>query len=152
MILGTSAMGLVSPTIPFFLKAAVSAQQVLNVIGKKENKENSAALTPTSENDIFIGNLTLKEVSFCYPSRPTVTVLDFLNLEIPANKTTAVVGPSGSGKSTIIGLIERWYSPSRGSIKLDDLDLEDIKLANLRAQIGLVQQVCLTNPVDISVF
>ena len=136
-------MGLVSPTIPFFLKAAASTQQVLNVIEKKDQEEDSAALTTTLEKETFIGNITLKDVAFYYPSRPTITVLDSLNLEIPANKTTAVVGPSGSGKSTIISLIERWYSPSRGSIKLDGLDIGNISLSKLRGQISLVQQVRL---------
>ncbi|RSL61962.1 hypothetical protein CEP54_006005 [Fusarium duplospermum] len=49
-------------------------------------------------------------VTFAYPSRPNVKVLDELDLRIEAGKITAIVGPSGSGKSTIVGLIERWYS------------------------------------------
>ncbi|KAF5019025.1 hypothetical protein F66182_8975 [Fusarium sp. NRRL 66182] len=55
-------------------------------------------------------DIVLENVSFAYPSRPHVQVLDDLDLRIEAGKVTAVVGPSGSGKSTIVGLIQRWYT------------------------------------------
>lgn len=51
----------------------------------------------------------LENVTFAYPSRPHVKILDELDLRIKAGKITAIVGLSGSGKSTIVGLIERWY-------------------------------------------
>lgn len=60
-------------------------------------------MTPTE--DIVFDNVT-----FAYPSRPHVKILDELDLRIEAGKITAIVGPSGSGKSTIVGLIQRWYS------------------------------------------
>lgn len=55
-------------------------------------------------------------------------VLRGLDLEVPADKTTALVGASGSGKSTIFGLLERWYSPTEGSITLDGLPIEGLNL------------------------
>lgn len=55
------------------------------------------------------GDIVLWNVNFTYPTRPTLKVLDNLNLIIPAGKVTAIVGPSGSGKSTIVALIQRWY-------------------------------------------
>ncbi|EEU41291.1 uncharacterized protein NECHADRAFT_95357 [Fusarium vanettenii 77-13-4] len=55
-------------------------------------------------------DIVFKGVTFAYPSRPHVKVLDNLDLTIQAGKNTAIVGPSGSGKSTIVGLIERWYA------------------------------------------
>lgn len=55
------------------------------------------------------GDIVLWNVNFTYPTRPTLKVLDNLNLIIPAGKVTAIVGPSGSGKSTIVALLQRWY-------------------------------------------
>ncbi|OLN86256.1 Multidrug resistance protein pgp-1 [Colletotrichum chlorophyti] len=54
-------------------------------------------------------DVVFKDVTFAYPSRPHVKILDGLDLTIEAGKNTAIVGPSGSGKSTIVGLVERWY-------------------------------------------
>lgn len=59
----------------------------------------------TATDDIVLSNVT-----FAYPSRPHVKILDDLDLRIEAGKITAIVGPSGSGKSTVVGLIERWYT------------------------------------------
>ncbi|KAF5022641.1 hypothetical protein F66182_5317 [Fusarium sp. NRRL 66182] len=60
--------------------------------------------------DFTSGDITLDNVTFEYPSRPGVRVLDGLNMCIRSGQNTALVGPSGSGKSTIVGLLERWYS------------------------------------------
>lgn len=54
-------------------------------------------------------DITFQDVSFAYPTRRKVQVLDKVNLTFESSKTTAIVGPSGSGKSTIVGLLERWY-------------------------------------------
>jgi hypothetical protein len=144
-MLGSSAMGIVSPTIPFFLKAAASAQHVLKVLDEHEEPGDTSDETAVINLGNIKGDLMLKEVSFCYPARPTTTVLDCLTLSIPANKTTAVVGPSGSGKSTIIGLIERWYNPAEGSMFLDGVDFKLLDTKAMRDQIGVVQQVSLSH-------
>ncbi|EEQ35850.1 multidrug resistance protein [Microsporum canis CBS 113480] len=58
------------------------------------------------------GELVFKDVTFAYPTRPGVTILDRLSLVFPTGKVTALVGPSGCGKSTIVALLERWYQLS----------------------------------------
>jgi len=55
-------------------------------------------------------DIVFKGVTFAYPGRPHVKVIDNLDLTIETGKVTAIVGPSGSGKSTIVGLVERWYT------------------------------------------
>lgn len=95
------------------------------------------------------GDIVFDKVAFAYPSRPTVQVLQGVNLIIPANKTTAIVGTSGSGKSTIVGLLERWISPLSGTITLDGRRIEDINIQWLRTNIRLVQQVLLFIPCFI---
>lgn len=67
------------------------------------------------------GELTFKNVTFSYPTRPGVRILDNLSLVFPTGKVTALVGPSGCGKSTIIALLERWYQLS------DQLDRSNLK-------------------------
>jgi ATP-binding cassette subfamily B (MDR/TAP) protein 1 len=66
--------------------------------------------------------------------------MEDVSLTIPAGKTTALVGASGSGKSTIVGLVERFYSPVKGTVYLDDVDISTLNLRWLRRQIALVSQ------------
>lgn len=63
-----------------------------------------------------------------------------INITFTAGETAALVGASGSGKSTIISLIERFYDPLSGSVKLDGVDIRDLNIRWLRSQIGLVSQ------------
>jgi len=86
------------------------------------------------------GEITLEHVDFSYPSRPTVPIVKDLNLAFRAGKNAALVGASGSGKSTIINLVERFYDPIQGAVKLDGVDLKDLNVKWLRSQIGLVSQ------------
>jgi ATP-binding cassette subfamily B protein/subfamily B ATP-binding cassette protein MsbA len=82
--------------------------------------------------------LSLKDVSFHYhPSQP---VLSNVSLEIPFGKTVALLGSNGSGKSTLIQLLCRYYDPVCGSIQLDDIDLKELALTDIRQRITLVSQ------------
>ncbi|GJC92408.1 ABC transporter transmembrane region [Colletotrichum higginsianum] len=87
-------------------KAMVAACEFLTVIDAPRPRTGELKDTQVSANQ----NIEFKGVTFAYPSRPHVKVLDGLDLTIEAGKVTAIVGPSGSGKSTIVGLIERWYT------------------------------------------
>ncbi|CAI9093062.1 OLC1v1028468C1 [Oldenlandia corymbosa var. corymbosa] len=86
------------------------------------------------------GQIELKHVAFSYPSRPEQIIFQDLSLKIEPGKKVALVGQSGSGKSTIIGLIERFYDPIKGSIVIDDHDIRSYNLRSLRSHIGLVSQ------------
>ena len=90
--------------------------------------------------DMVIGEITLENVKFNYPSRPDVPIVKGINITFTAGKTAALVGASGCGKSTIISLIERFYDPLSGSVKLDGVDIRDLNIKWLRSQIGLVCQ------------
>ncbi|KAL9950027.1 hypothetical protein D7B24_001160 [Verticillium nonalfalfae] len=87
-----------------------------------------------------VGLVEIENVTFAYPTRPSTTVLDNFTLRVPAGKVTALVGQSGSGKSTIVGLLERWYNPKSGTIKLDGRPIETLNLNWLRKNVRLVQQ------------
>ncbi|KAL5538666.1 hypothetical protein UlMin_044328 [Ulmus minor] len=86
------------------------------------------------------GRVEFKNVYFSYPTRPDQMILKGLNLRIEAGRTIALVGQSGSGKSTIIGLIERFYDPLRGSVHIDEQDVTNFNLRVLRSHIALVSQ------------
>ncbi|MGD0383486.1 MAG: ABC transporter ATP-binding protein [Thermoguttaceae bacterium] len=77
-------------------------------------------------------------VSFAY--KPGKNVLQDVNLRIGFGETIAIVGPNGSGKSTLAHLIPRFADPSSGEIRLDGVRLTDMRLRDLRSQIGLVTQ------------
>jgi ATP-binding cassette subfamily B (MDR/TAP) protein 1 len=86
------------------------------------------------------GTIEFRNVSFAYPSRPEITVLEQYDLVIPANKHTALIGLSGSGKSTIAGLATRLYDPNVGQILFDGHDIRELNVFDLRSSISLVQQ------------
>lgn len=84
------------------------------------------------------GDIEYKQVSFWYEeSKP---VLDRVDLSIKAGETVAFVGPSGAGKSTLCNLLPRFYEIKGGHITIDGIDIQDMTLASLRNQIGVVQQ------------
>ena len=87
-------------------KATVAACQFFTVIDAPVPDKGHL----TEPDVIATKDIVLDKVTFAYPSRPHVKILDELDLRIEAGKITAIVGPSGSGKSTIVGLIERWYN------------------------------------------
>jgi ATP-binding cassette subfamily B protein/subfamily B ATP-binding cassette protein MsbA len=82
--------------------------------------------------------LVFERVSFHYQRQ--IPVLRDISLEIEYGETLAIVGPNGCGKTTAINLIPRFYDPVAGSIRLDDIDLREVKLRDLRTRIGLVTQ------------
>ncbi|TDZ25702.1 ABC transporter BEA3 [Colletotrichum orbiculare MAFF 240422] len=86
--------------------AMVAACEFLTVIDAPRPRDGDLRDPQVSASEDII----FQDVTFAYPSRPHVKVLDGLDLTIESGKVTAIVGPSGSGKSTIVGLIERWYT------------------------------------------
>ncbi|CAO2046140.1 unnamed protein product [Urochloa humidicola] len=86
------------------------------------------------------GEVEIADIDFVYPSRPNVIIFKGFSLSIQPGKSTTLVGKSGSGKSTIIGLIERFYDPTAGVVKIDNRDIRSYNLRALRQHIGLVSQ------------
>jgi ATP-binding cassette, subfamily B, bacterial len=86
------------------------------------------------------GALSFENLRFSYPSRPSISALDGIDLQIAPGETVALVGPSGAGKSTIIQLVQRFYDPQQGAVRLDGIDLRDLTRAEFRKYIALVPQ------------
>lgn len=93
-----------------------------------------------TEKPIFQGNISFENVTFQYPQRPDVKVLDDLTFSISKNQTLAIVGSSGAGKSTITSLILKYYFQSSGKILFDNTSIENIELNYLREHIAIVPQ------------
>ncbi len=85
------------------------------------------------------GNISFEDVSFQY-SKENGTVLEHIDLYVPAGEYVALVGPSGIGKSTLCSLIPRFYEVSAGRVLVDGQDVRSLHLKSLRDNIGIVQQ------------
>ncbi|XP_023574872.1 bile salt export pump isoform X2 [Octodon degus] len=90
--------------------------------------------------DRIKGEIEFHNVTFHYPSRPEVQILNNLNLVIKPGEMTALVGSSGAGKSTALQLIQRFYDPCGGMVTLDGHDIRSLNIQWLRDQIGIVEQ------------
>ncbi|KAK0504638.1 P-loop containing nucleoside triphosphate hydrolase protein [Armillaria luteobubalina] len=89
------------------------------------------------------GEIALHNITFAYPSRPSVPVLRDVSIYLPASETTFVVGGSGSGKSTIASLLLRLYKPVSGQIELDDQDIAYLDDKWTTEHISVVSQNCI---------
>lgn len=105
--------------------------QLLDAPEKIVNKVNP--LSKTSFNE----SIELKNVSFAYGDKK---VLDEVSFKILKGSTTALVGPSGGGKTTLMDLLPRFIDPLNGAICLDNTDIKDIKMHDVRALMGIVNQ------------
>jgi len=85
------------------------------------------------------GQISIDDLSFKYEKSPD-WILRHIQMDIPANKTIALVGESGAGKSTLVSLIPRFYEPQNGKILIDSIDIMDMSQNSLRQNIGIVQQ------------
>jgi ABC-type multidrug transport system fused ATPase/permease subunit len=83
--------------------------------------------------------LRFDDVGFVYPGR-SAAALRGMSFTVPAGATVALVGPSGAGKTTVANLLLRFWDPSSGAIRLDGVDLRDLRLDGLRGRIALVAQ------------
>lgn len=86
----------------------------------------------------LVGNIRYQDVSFAYSDGHKV--LSHINLQIEPGETVAFVGQSGSGKTTLCNLLPRFYEVTDGEITIDGINIQEMTLASLRSQIGIVQQ------------
>ncbi|KAL2116169.1 hypothetical protein VTJ04DRAFT_10424 [Mycothermus thermophilus] len=141
LIEATLLLSQIAPFVHLFIAAVASFRKLEDDMNRNSQIDGTATsgLLLSQQTDVKPG-FELEEVSFSYPSRPEVTVLDKVSISIPAGKHTAIVGLSGSGKSTIAGLVTRLYDPTGGRITFAGHDLREVNVRDLRSFIGLVQQ------------
>lgn len=116
------SLGSVIAPINAASKSAAAAADFFAIIDKPTLSRDGL-----SDPDVLTADdIKFENVTFAYPTRPHVKVLDGFNAVFEKGKLTAIVGPSGSGKSTVVGLIERWYNllPEIGAVETERLDSE----------------------------
>ena len=125
----------ISKIMDSYSKAEVGYERIKEVI-ESEGEMRDAHDAKTAPK--LRGDIDFQHVSFAYSlDRP---ILIDVNLQVKAGTTVALVGPTGSGKSTLINLIPRFYDATKGTVRVDGLDVRQLKQKSLRDQISLVLQ------------
>lgn len=138
LIVGSS-VGSLSEVIGELQRAAGAAARIVELL------QTDSEITPpaTGQQQLpatVTGRIRFEELSFAYPGRPDVTVIDHLTLEIQPGETLALVGPSGAGKSTLFDLLLRFFDPQLGRITVDGIDIRQLDPTDLRRSFALVSQ------------
>lgn len=118
-------------------RLSLSFNRLSGVYNKSEEVQEDREYISELEN---IENISLSNLSFKYNSNMDDEVLTNINIEVPKNKTTAIVGASGSGKSTLMKLILGFYFPTKGSLKIGKHNIQDINLKEWRKKCGVIMQ------------
>lgn len=126
-------LSMVSIMIP---RAMVSIRRISEILNYNVSIKDSEDAKDIKEVE---GLIEFKNVSFKYPNAKE-EVLSNINFTAEVGKTTAIIGSTGSGKSTLVNLLPRLYDVTSGEIKLDGVDIKNIKLHDLRNNIGYIAQ------------
>lgn len=117
-------------------RAEASAERILDVLNTEPSiKDQNNPIVPIIEK----GSVEFWDVDFRYPGAEEAVLKDISFKTIPG-ETTAIIGSTGCGKSTLVNLIPRFYDVTNGCIKIDNVDIRDMPLKDLRDRIGLVPQ------------
>ena len=119
-----------------------------NANASVQDADSRASTRSASEPLVVKGALRLENVVFGYT--PERAVLRELNLEVAAGESVALIGPSGAGKTTLLYLLPRFYDPSAGCVRLEGVDLRELRLEDLRRQIAVVFQEPILLPTTVA--
>jgi len=136
------SLGMIAPQLKNVTEARMAAYDIYELIDSVKDAEEKEAAYGRIQipDDKFKGKIEFKNVTFRYPSRKDVKVLDNFSFVFEEGKMTGICGETGSGKSTIIQLIERFYYPDSGEILIDGYDLKTLDIKWWRGMIGYVGQ------------
>lgn len=130
---------MLSMTIMTFSRARASSDRILEILETTVDIVDSSA---AKEKSLLVqkGKVEFKHVSFKYHPDAETYVLKDINLVVNAGETVAIIGATGSAKSTLVQLIPRLYDASKGQVLIDDIDIREYTLSNLRNNLKLVLQ------------
>ncbi|XP_073533905.1 ATP-binding cassette sub-family B member 5-like isoform X1 [Phyllobates terribilis] len=135
---GAMAVGQTLSFAPDYSQAKSAASHLFALFNREPAIDSYSLQGQKPDN--WQGNIELQQISFNYPSRPDVSVLQDLSVTIQSGQTVAFVGSSGCGKSTSVQLLQRFYDPCLGAVLFDNTNIKDINVQWLRSQIGIVSQ------------
>jgi ATP-binding cassette subfamily B protein len=139
VIILVSSVAVLSEVYGDLLRAAGATERLMELLSLRSPIASPAkptALAATSGGSA----VSLRDVTFRYPSRPQHATLSHFNLNVQPGETVALVGPSGAGKSTVFQLLLRFYDVASGSVSVDGVPVKDVALDDLRERIGIVPQ------------
>ena len=134
----TGAFGALTEVYGDLLRAAGSAERLGELLA--EQPEIRAPAHPRPLPLPPLGAIAFDHVGFRYPTRPDIAALDDFSLSVAPGETVAVVGPSGAGKSTLFQLLQRFYDPTSGTVRIDGVALPEADPAVIRERIAMVPQ------------
>lgn len=137
-VLVASSGGAISETIGDLQRASGAAERLSEL--KAEPPVIVEAAQPRTLPQPVRGAIAFDDVSFCYPTRPEARALNRFDLTVAPGETVAIVGPSGAGKTTVFNLLLRFYDPETGAVRVDGVDIRELKLQELRRNLAIVPQ------------
>jgi ATP-binding cassette subfamily B protein len=132
------ALGALTEVYGDLVRSAGAAQRLAELLS--EQPGIAAPTKPIALPTPSQGRVAFEHVTFRYPTRPETKALNDFSLAIAPGETVAVVGPSGAGKSTLFQLIQRFYDPEAGTVRVDGVALPDADPADIRGRIAMVPQ------------
>ena len=138
VLFGGFGLGGAGPHFLAMNEGRIAGRMAFEVINHKPKIDCNDTTKAQYDKQNDFGDVSFENVTFRYPTKPEVPQIKDLTLNFKRGQTSALVGESGSGKSTIIQLIERFYDPESGSVKINGKDLKDFNLNSVRRAIGYV--------------
>ncbi|MDV3455599.1 ABC transporter transmembrane domain-containing protein [Sphingomonas sp. HF-S4] len=134
----TGSFGALTEVYGELLRGSGAASRLAELL--REESDIAAPANPVALPQPPQGAVAFEDVTFRYPSRPQATALANFSLDVRPGETVAVVGPSGAGKSTLFQLLQRFYDPEAGTVRVDGVDVRQADPADIRGRMAIVPQ------------
>lgn len=151
MLVSAQLWGNMFSLAPEVSRAKAAASRILSLMDlntnheiddKEADVEATGSRVPMTSGSPKGSTITFRDISFAYPARPHISILNNMSFTIPAGQFVGLVGPSGAGKSTIMSLVQRMYRPTGGVVEIDGVDICARDGTDFRDDIAVVPQDC----------
>ncbi len=136
--IAASSLGQLSEVWGEIQLAAGAAERIVELLD--EEPMIAAPAAPLALPQPPLGTVAFEQVSFSYPTRPKDLAIDGVSFAVRPGETVAIVGPSGAGKTTVFALLQRFFDPQTGTIKVDGVDIRQVSPQALRSRVAIVPQ------------